>query len=483
MGSEWENVTLGDVLTISPEKIELAKVEVENYISTDNMQPYFGGIEPAVKLPSVKKVSKYQEDDILFSNIRTYFKKLWLANKNGGCSNDVIVFQAKEKIIPHFAFYSLMNDSFIQHTVTTSKGTKMPRGDKEAILKYELKLPPLPEQKAIAHILSTLDDKIELNRQMNETLEAMAQALFKSWFVDFDPVLDNAIIAGNDIPDAFAERASIRKQLLSRRPLSGAEGSGVEGSGVEGSELEGSELEGNVSEVSKLTPTTPYSEHFPSEFEFTDELGWIPKGWKLKRADEIAKISIGKTPPRKEKEWFTQDKNNYTWVSIKDMGESGVFIQNSSEYLTSSAIEKFNVKVIPQGSVILSFKLTLGRVCIANQDLTTNEAIAHFVEPNFNIDKEYLYCYLSNFNFSMLGSTSSIATAVNSKIIKAMPFIVPSSSTLNCFKVSTLGLFNKIEAVSEEIESLSKLRDTLLPQLLSGKLRIADAEKMAAELS
>lgn len=195
MASDWKEVILDDVLMMSKAKIDSKDIDIESYVSTDNMLPDFGGVTAAEKLPSASKFTAYKAEDILFSNIRTYFRKLWIANKDGGCSNDVIVFKAREGINPSFGFYSLMNEEFIQYTVQTSKGTKMPRGDKEAMKIYPLSLPPLSEQKAIAHILGSLDDKIELNRQMNETLEAMAQALFKSWFVDFDPVIDNALAA------------------------------------------------------------------------------------------------------------------------------------------------------------------------------------------------------------------------------------------------------------------------------------------------
>lgn len=93
----------------------------------------------------------------------------------------------------------------------------MPRGDKAAIKQFKYSLPPLPEQKAIAHILGTLDEKIELNRRMNETLEQMAHTLFKSWFVDFDPVIDKALAAGNPIPEPLQKRAEKRKALGDKR--------------------------------------------------------------------------------------------------------------------------------------------------------------------------------------------------------------------------------------------------------------------------
>ena len=144
------------------------------------------------------------------------------------------------------------------------------------------------------------------------------------------------------------------------------------------------------------------------------------------RADEYFDISIGKTPPRKEPQWFSTNPQDVTWVSISDMGTCGLYISSSSEQLTREAVERHNVKIVPDNTVLLSFKLTVGRIAITNGEMTTNEAIAHFKTDKKEIN-EYLYCYLKCFNYQTMGSTSSIATAVNSKIIKGMPFVVPTN--------------------------------------------------------
>ena len=299
-------------------------------------------------------------------------------------------------------------------------------------------IPPLSEQKAIANILGKLDDKIELNRQINQTLETMAQTLFKSWFVDFDPVIDNALKAGNPIPDSLKPQANKRKAIKSTLP--------------------------------QATQNL-----FPNRFVFNDILKkWIPEGWLVKNSENIAEISIGKTPPRKEKKWFEKKQNNLnqTWVSIKSMGNCGVFIADSNEYLTDESIHKFNVKLVPKDTVILSFKLTIGRVAITSKKLCTNEAIAHFSNPKFGISSIYLFCYLKIFNYDSLGSTSSIATAINSKIIKNMPILTPKKEVLDLFVIDTSDYFKKIKLTTSEIKALTKLRDILLPKLISGKIRI-----------
>lgn len=320
---------------------------------------------------------------------------------------------------------------------------------------FHVCLPSLREQYLISNILESLDNKIELNRQTNKTLEKMAQALFKSWFVDFDPVIDNALEAGNTIPDELQDRAERRKQQLAKP--------------------DHQPLPDDIRQI------------FPTEFELNEELGWVPMGWVVKKADEVSDVAIGKTPPRKQKEWFSSSKkSNVVWVSIRDMGGVSAHISNSSEYLTHEAIDKFNVKVVPKDSVLLSFKLTLGRVSIANCDLTTNEAIAHFSNPKHELSKEYIYCYLKCFSYEKLGSTSSIATAVNSKIIKAMPLLVPNEKILHAFQGKSKYWFSRMELISRESSALGTLRDTLLPKLISGELRLPadtfpDADQQLAD--
>lgn len=191
------------------------------------------------------------------------------------------------------------------------------------------------------------------------------------------------------------------------------------------------------------------------------------------RADEYFDISIGKTPPRKEPQWFSENPADCVWVSISDMGSCGLFIANSSAYLTHEAVEKFNVKVVPDNTVLLSFKLTVGRIAITDGEMTTNEAIAHFKtnKPEIN---EYLFCYLKDFNYQTMGSTSSIATAVNSKIIKGMPFVVPADSELEAFHGFAGPIFAMIKSNQRENNRLATLRDTLLPKLMSGEIDVSD---------
>lgn len=178
---------LSDICTYRNGKVDVKDLNAETYISTENMLPNKGGITEAASLPTVSFTQEYKKGDVLVSNIRPYFKKIWRAKNDGGCSNDVLVFQANENIDKGFLYYVLANDDFFAYSLATSKGTKMPRGDKFSIMQYEVPNFDLKTQSRIAAVLSALDDKIELNNKINENLEQQAQAIFKSWFVDFEP--------------------------------------------------------------------------------------------------------------------------------------------------------------------------------------------------------------------------------------------------------------------------------------------------------
>jgi len=204
----------------------------------------------------------------------------------------------------------------------------------------------------------------------------------------------------------------------------------------------------------------------------------LPEGWERKRADELFNIKIGKTPPREQEEWFRKDSIGIKWASIKDINNASVFIHETSERITKVGVDKFNMNIAKKNTVILSFKLTVGKVTIITEDMVTNEAIAHFnVNKDSVFTKSFIYCYLKNFNYNSLGSTSSIGTAVNSKIVKAMPFLVPNKLILDNFQKLAEPIFTKLENLQNQNCLLKEARDILLPRLMSGKIEIEEIEE------
>ena len=403
--SEWKEYKLEDVtINYNSKRVPLSSKERE---LRQGKYPYYGAqgvIDFIDKFIFEGQYLLVAEDG---ANLETRNEDIARLTKNQEqfwVNNHAHILRSNENSDIRFIKYFL-NKSDLSGYIT---GSAQPKLNKANLNSIRMVLPPFEEQKAIAHILSTLDDKIEVNNQINKTLENMAQAIFKQWFVDFE------------FPNEDGD---------------------------------------------------PYKSSGGEMFE--SELGMIPKGWEVKKSSDIADVNIGKTPPRKEKECFTLDPDDYKWISIKDLGNSGAYIFDSSEYLTKESIEKYNVKVVPDNTVVLSFKLTIGRVSITCGQMTTNEAIAHFNLSNKSkITTEYLYLYLKGFDYGKLGNTSSIANAVNSKIIKSMPIIVPDNKTIKTFSEVMESVFSKIKYTIKQSDKLIEIRDSLLPKLMSGEIRV-----------
>lgn len=356
----------------------------------------------------------------------------------------------KELIHPHYLFAWFASKRGQDALSARATGSTVLGIKQSELVQIEIDVPPMEYQEIIAQNLFMLSDKIALNTQINQTLEAMAQALFKSWFVDFDPVKAKMEARASGGSDDAVRRAAMAVI-----------------SGKSEEELVQFEQE-NPDAFGQLAAT---ADLFP-EALVESELGLIPEGWGVKTAEQLFDISIGKTPPRKEPKWFSFDNCNVKWLSIRDMGENTVFSKDTSEYLTAESISKFNIKVMPKNTIFLSFKLTVGRVSIANDNICTNEAIAHF-PPNGDIPWGWLYLYLKTFDYSQLGSTSSIATAVNSKTIKSMPILEASMKVLVSFENLTTAVFEQIRNQEIQNSELAQTRDTLLPKLLSGEIDLS----------
>ena len=296
------------------------------------------------------------------------------------------LFSTDKKLLDEdFLFYFFRQEDVTYELALNAGGSANQANISPKLIKsINFSLPPLPEQKAIATVLSSLDDKIDLLNRQNKTLEAMAETLFRQWFIE-------------EAQDC----------------------------------------------------------------------------WEEKSLSEVTKITIGRTPPRKEFQWFSHNPVDVKWISIKDMGQLGPYLIDTAEYLTHQAVVTFNIPVVPVDTVVLSFKMTVGRVGITTEPMLSNEAIAHFrILKNTPITKEYLYIFLKTFRYDSLGSTSSIVTAINSAMIKEMKFVIPDKITMAKFRLITEDLFSKIKQNQLQIHTLEKLRDNLLPKLMSGEVRV-----------
>ena len=387
-------------------------------------------------------VTNAPEGTVVVGRVGSYCGSVHYSPDKCWVTDNAIIGSSRSQNDSRFWFYKLESLDLNNYRA----GSGQPLLNQQILNSIQVSIPASEDDRfQIAKVLAAFDDKIGQNRRINQTLEAMAQAIFQSWFVDFYPV-----------------KAKIAAKAEGRDPLRAAM-SAICGKSDP-------ELDGLSPEQYDLLAAT--AAMFPDEMK-ESELGSIPKEWTLQSAETLAEVGIGKTPPRKEPQWFTEGEGDWRWVSIRDMGASGVFQQRSSEFLTADAVSRFNVRVVPDRTVLLSFKLTIGRVAISDGPMVTNEAIAHFKLPsNATISSEYLYLYLKVFDYSTLGSTSSIADAVNSKTIRELPIVVASGDVIDRFTKSVAPLFEEMRNRQNEIASLGATRDALLPKLLSGEIEV-----------
>ena len=174
---------LADICYYVKGKIDVGALDENTYISTENMLPNKEGVTTAASLPPTEQTQAFSTNDILVSNIRPYFKKLWQAEYDGGCSNDVLVLRASENCDSTYLYYVLANDAFFDYAMATSKGTKMPRGDKRAIMEYAVPMIDIRSQQKIGKILRCIDKKIVVNKKINDNLQQQAQAIYTSMFI------------------------------------------------------------------------------------------------------------------------------------------------------------------------------------------------------------------------------------------------------------------------------------------------------------
>ena len=196
---EWEKCTLGDVAEFSKERMNTQNLSCDNYVATENMLQNYQGIIVASNVPTNTNVIKFSKGDVLLSNIRPYLKKVWFADKSGGCSADVFVFKAFPACVPGFLHHIIANDRFINFAMSGAKGVKMPRGDKEQMKTYEIGLPSIKEQNKIAKLLSLLDERIATQSKVIDKLQSLIKGIRHDIFKD----IQGKVLALNNIADIY----------------------------------------------------------------------------------------------------------------------------------------------------------------------------------------------------------------------------------------------------------------------------------------
>ena len=289
------------------------------------------------------------------------------------------------------------------------------------LVELEIPLPPIAKQKAIAHILGTLDDKIELNRKTNETLEAMAKALFKSWFVDFDPV----------------------RAKEEGRPT------------------------GLPAEISDL---------FPDSFE-DSELGEIPSGWRVAPVGEVVECVGGSTPSTNEPDYW--DGGNYFWATPKDLSSlSEPFLLDTAKKITADGVRRISSGILPIGTVLLSSRAPVGYVATACIPVSINQGFIA-LKSNGLMSSTYLlsWCLGNVQQFKDRASGTTFAE-ISKAAFRPIPILVPSEQMAKYFADKAQTLYERVISNMRQSTLLATSRDALLPKLISGEIRIPDAEKL-----
>lgn len=301
-------------------------------------------------------------------------------------------------------------------------GSPIPSTTRSAVYVNDIDIPPLLEQQAIAHILGTLDDKIELNRRQNATLEAMAQAIFKDWFVDFGPV---------------------RAKKEGRQP------------------------EGMSREIADLFP------------DRLDDEG-KPEGWGWKPLSCFFELLGGGTPKTSVDEYWNGE---IPWFSVVDTPSgSDLFVVNTQKNITKYGFENSSVKIVPQNCTIITARGTVGKLALTGVPMTINQS-CYAAKSSKYIGNFFIY-FLLRKSISHLESNAhgSVFSTITRSTFETIYSDYPTESLCIAFEESVFPLMEKIKKNVLEVNTLTSLRDTLLPKLISGELRVPDAEKMVADI-
>ena len=460
MASDWVHTKLGDIFKVkhgfafkgeyfSDAPTNSFLLTPGNFSTSGGFQDikpkYYDGpipddyvLKPSQIVVTMTDLSK-QSDTLGYAVSIPDDGKVWLHNQRTG----LLEFKKEYPSDPLFISYLLRSHEYRSWIIGSATGTTVKHTSPTRIHDFECKIPPLTEQKAIAHILGSLDDKIELNRQMNETLEAMAQALFKSWFVDFAPVIDNALAAGKPIPDEFIERAEQRKGIEKK----------------------------DNSDIQNL---------FPDEFEFTEEMGWIPKGWAVTPVYEVAEFINGSSF---KSQYFSDANDGLPIIKIAEI-KNGVSQQ--TKFTNQEMSEKY---FIDDGSILFSWSgnpdTSIDTFIWTGGEGWLNQHIFNVVLYK-NSDRTFVYYLLKMLKpvFTEIARDKQTTGLghVTIKDMKRTYTIKPSTLALEAFELHSNSIFERWYQNLFSSRELAKLRDTLLPKLMSGELRIPDADAMTKDV-
>lgn len=338
---------------------------------------------------------------------------------------------------PLFVYYLLQTISYTDYTDKAA----VPGINRNHLHKARIRIPTSAVmQKDIASKLYNLEKRITLNNKINQTLEQMSQTLFKSWFVDFDPVIDNALDAGNAIPESLEKRAELRQKVRNSagfKPL--------------------------LAEIRAL---------FPAEFEET-VLGWVPKGWKISTAGEELVVKGGSTPGTANEEFW--ENGTIHWTSPKDLtGNDSKVLLDTSKKITELGLRKISSGLLPVNTVLMSSRAPIGYLALAKTPMAINQGYIA-IPASKHLSSEYIIYWLEYIMDDIKGIAGGTTFAEISKTaFKTLDLIIPSKEVIAEYTRITRHHFDKVVSNTKQVVALTSLRDTLLPRLISGELSLED---------
>ena len=392
------------------QKINSEILDKNKFVSTENiLQNRLGKTIASFTPKNNTKVTHFKPKDILIANIRPYLKKIWFANHEGGCSADVLVLRAKSHTDSSFLYYSLFRDDFFSYIMKGAKGTRMPRGDKEQILNFNIPNMNYQNQKKIGELLFLLDKKIELNNRINAELEAMAKTLYDYWFVQFDfPNEDGK-------PYKSSGGKMVYNSILKRE---------------------------------------------------------IPVMFSEGVLDNLGQIVGGSTPDTKDCDNFCIKGVPWITPNDLSNNQGNKYISKGEKNVSDKGIKSASLKKYPLGTVLLTSRAPIGYMAIARKEFTTNQGFKSFI-PNKGYPTDFVYYTIKNsLSIIIQFASGSTFKEISTTVLKTVPIVLPPLHIVKDFTNKIYSLTKKQNILEQECSELRNLRDWLLPMLMNGQVTV-----------
>lgn len=485
MGSEWSEIALADCLAFvvdnrgksAPLEDQGIPLIATNCISNENTYPVY----ERVRYVSEDTFNNWFRSHPLPGDVILTNK----GSKNGAVclvpspvefciAQDMVALRANKAVIDPLYLFAILRSKVVQDRIKNlNVDSVIPHFKKTDFDKLFLPYPSRKTQEFIGRFYFYFCEKIELNRQINTTLESMAQALFKSWFVDFDPVIDNALAAGNEIPDALAARAARREALRQQTNETSNKTTGA-------TDADSSEQALTDTGLSDQRLPPEIQQLFPDRFVLTEEIGWVPEGWEVKPLSSIIELIGGGTPKTSIEEYWGGD---IPWFSVVDApNSSDVFVLNTEKSITQSGLDNSSAKLLRKGTTIISARGTVGKCAVVSRPMAMNQSCYGLVGANGNADFFTYYMVLRKVHELQQRSHGSVFSTITRDTFKGLNVADCSALLTQKFDEQIEYYMDRILCNLEQIQVLTNLRDSLLPKLLSGQLTIPDAEQQLAEV-